>query len=131
MADARDENRDIIFLQETLLPENVPLAFGGYRAYHLPAAPGQTRGCTILVKTTIPSKEIARPPSCGEGVEVLAVSIQLRDLTLKVYNIYNSPSHPSQLDASEILSLCATAPIFIRGDFNASHEAIGSTRPRN
>ncbi|MPC31678.1 hypothetical protein E2C01_024974 [Portunus trituberculatus] len=90
----------------------------------------QARGCTILVKNTIPSKKIPRPSSCGEGVEVLAVSVQLRETHLQIYNIYSSPDCAT-LDASEVLSLCATSPTFLGGDFNAHHEAIGSTKPRN
>ncbi|MPC69049.1 hypothetical protein E2C01_063262 [Portunus trituberculatus] len=67
MADAFVHRRDVILLQETRLPEDRNVRFPGYSAYHLPAIEGQTVGCSVLVKNSIPSKRIEHPIHCGDG----------------------------------------------------------------
>lgn len=117
----------MILLQETLLSEDTQIRTPGYTAYHLPAIEGQTRGCSILVKTSITSSRIENPVFCGERTEVIGVTLKLSHEDVHIYNIYHHPE--AELDASELLALCATSEVFIGGDFNAHHEVIGS--PRN
>ncbi|XP_045105292.1 uncharacterized protein LOC123500718 [Portunus trituberculatus] len=115
--------------QETLLPGNATIRFAGYTAYHSHFAEGQSRGCSILVKTSIESKLIEHPIHCGEGVEVIGVTVKLKGREITVYNLYSAPHNPG-LDVSELLALCTTTPTIIGGDLNAHHEILGS-RSRN
>lgn len=124
-ADAKAEHRDVILLQETILPHDPYRIIRGYRAFHSAREEGRTRGCTILVRDCIPCTQIANPIDCGEGVEVVAVIIKLQHIELTVYNIYNNPASEN-FDISEVLALCATTHTFIGGDFNAHHRNFGS-----
>ncbi len=126
MADAYENSWDVILLQETGLPQDTQTRFSGYTAYHLPAIDRQTRGCSILVKSCIPSQKINNPVDCGDRTEVLGITLQLHHGPIQVYNIYNNPGTP--LEISELLALCATTSVFIGGDFNAHHTILGSRR---
>lgn len=53
------------------------------------------------------------------------MTVQLRNETIEIYNVYHHPGF--QLEAGELLSLCSTASVFIGGDFNAHHHFLGST----
>ena len=125
-ADAYEHKRDVILLQETGLREDTHTRFTGYTTYHLPAIAGETRGCSILVRNSIPSKRIDHPVNCGDNTEVLGVTLTLRHETIQIYNIYHHQEAP--LEVSELLALCATTGVFIGGDFNAHHNILGSDR---
>ncbi|KAK8387589.1 hypothetical protein O3P69_018252 [Scylla paramamosain] len=89
MADAYESNWDVILLQETGLPQDTQTRFSGYTAYHLPAIDRQTRGCSILVKSCIPSQKINHPVDCGDRTEVLGITPPTQHGPIQVYNIYN------------------------------------------
>ncbi|MPC84007.1 hypothetical protein E2C01_078732 [Portunus trituberculatus] len=110
---------------ETLLPSDSNNIIRGYKAFHSARDEGRARGCTILVRDCIPCTQIANPIECGNGVEVVAVTIKLRHLDLTVYNIYNNPAS-ADFDISEVLALCATTHTYVGGDFNAHHKTLGS-----
>ena len=82
---------------------------------------------SIFVKHHIPSKQIQNTLHCGEGVEVLAVSLTLQNTHLDIYNIYNKPAG-TEMDISELLAQCTSESIFIGGDFNAHHNTLGSNK---
>ena len=79
---------DVALLQETNLPATHKLTFRRYVYHNLPVVQGETRGLGILVKRSIAHSLVADPIDCGEGVEVMAVTIQLSGTPLTLYNIY-------------------------------------------
>ena len=117
---------DVVLLQETLLREGQLTSLKGYRPFYLPAVPGETRGCGILVRDTIPCSRVPRPVRCGEGVEVLAVRVTLPNTAVDFYSIYSGQA--AEPDFTELLSVASQEPTFIGGDFNAHHELWGSHR---
>ncbi|XP_076065005.1 uncharacterized protein LOC143039039 [Oratosquilla oratoria] len=82
-----------------------------------------------LVGNNIPQQQITDPVPCGEGVERLAVRLDLPNCPLTIYNIYRSPGN--QLDAGELLSLASAENILAAGDFNAHHPSFQSQSPTN
>ncbi|XP_068246753.1 mucin-2-like [Palaemon carinicauda] len=115
------QDPDIIILQETLLNENIPFAFSGYKVYTTYLSP-TTRGLTTFVKSSIPSKLL---PSidCGTEAETLSVQISLLTTTLTVHNIYNSPAKSIN---AEPLFTAASDDSIIADDFNAHHQFLNS-----
>ena len=101
----------------------------GYTLHSLPAAEGGGRGCLALVRSSIPHTRIANPVHCGEGVEVLAVELQVSGASLVVYNLYRSPRH--QLEAGELLTLATHTSVLVAGDLNAHHPVLHSVSPTN
>ena len=122
------EQFDIIILQETLLKNN-KFKMQGYNAHVLEAPTRQQGGCITLVKKEIKSNKIANPINCGENTEVLAVEIQLKDISIKIYNIYNHIN--SDLDLGTLFANAENDNYVIGGDFNAHHAALGSISPTN
>jgi len=98
----------------------------GYRAFHLHAIAGQTRGCSILVKDSIPCSRVLHPADCGEDVEVLVVTIILPRMPLTFCCLYSGQN--AEPDLYELFALASEEPSFIGGDFNAHHEMWGSKR---
>ncbi|XP_050704464.1 uncharacterized protein LOC126989887 [Eriocheir sinensis] len=99
------EGLDVVLLQETLTPADFTRRVAGYTLHSLPATGEGGRGCVTLVRSAIPHRRITAPVHCGDGVETLAVELQLGALSLTVYNIYRSQRH--QLEAGELLGLAA------------------------
>ena len=114
-------------MQETLQKQNHGLGLSGYTTYKLPATHEGVRGLITFVKNTIPSHLIQNPISCGEGVEALAVSLQLLETNITIYNIYRQQQ--TTLELGELFS--TNHNIFIGGDFNAHHPILSSTQPAN
>lgn len=117
---------DVVLLQETLVRAGQEIKLKGYNTFYLPAAPGVSRGCAILVKDLLPCKRVDRPVSCGEGVEVMAVTLSLPRTDITLYNVYRS--RQVELEFLELLATAAGAPVFVGGDFNAYHERWGDHR---
>ena len=115
---------DIVMLQETLTGDTV--RFSGYIPFVQASTEG-TRGLITLVKATIPCSRVDNPLSCGEGVEVLAVEIQLAQGPLRLYNVYSRPAC-GNLDMSEVCASAEQDLVIIGGDFNAHHPIIAPTR---
>ena len=90
---------------------------------------GGEQGCSILVHSRIPSTLVLDPASCGEGVEVMAVSLTLQNTSLQVYNVYKSSN--SQLNLEEVFEQAVMTPTFIGGDFNCHHPILHSPRTTN
>ena len=133
LLDALDmDNIDIAILQETLLPAVHSVKFRKYNMYHSPCVRRGTRGVAILVKKSISQAAVAMPIDCGDGVEVVAVSIPLPTTSLTVYNIYRCPHENTVLDLGELFEFATRSPTFIGGDFNAHHArfAVDSTPVR-
>ncbi len=84
-----EEHLDVVLLQETLTPADFEWRVAGYTLHSFPTAEG-TRGCAALVRNTIPHRRVAAPVNCGDGVEVLALELQVGSLPLLVYNVYRS-----------------------------------------
>ncbi|XP_076058576.1 uncharacterized protein LOC143035595 [Oratosquilla oratoria] len=122
------ENLDVVLLQETLTRADFEWRVAGYSLLSLPATEN-TRGCTALVRSTIPHRRVSAPVHCREGVEVLALELQVGGIPLLVYNIYRSQRH--QLEAGELLSLAAHTSLLVAGDLNAHHPMLQSPSPTN
>ena len=82
-----------------------------------------------MVKNTIPCTPVPDPASCGEGVDVQAVTLTLRHTSLLVYNIYKP--HDSRLNLEEIFDHASITPTFVGGDFNCHHPILGSQAAAN
>ncbi|XP_050717435.1 uncharacterized protein LOC126999146 [Eriocheir sinensis] len=123
------EGLDLVLLQETLTPADFTWRVAGYTLHSLSATGEGGRGCVTLVKSAIPHRRITAPMHCGDGVETLAVKLQLGALSLTVYNIYRSQRH--QLEAGELLGLAAHSSVLVGGDFNSHHPLLQSVSPTN
>lgn len=117
---------DIIILQETLLQQTQEFNLSGYKTF-ITYAGNSKRGLAILCKNRIPAKQIIRPISCGNNIEVMAIQITLMDTTLDVYNIYRPPHRDKQLNLVELLAHTSEQPTLIGGDFNAHHPILNSS----
>lgn len=123
-----EEDLDLVLLQETLVPAHFEWRLAGYTVHSLPCGAGGRRGCMVIVRSSIPHHRITDPVSCGEGVDVVAVQLQLPRLEVAIYNIYSGPGR--QLEAGEVLSLATHVNILVAGDFNAHHPILQSvSRP--
>ena len=121
-----EEHLNVVLLQETLTPADFEWRVAGYTLHSLPVAEG-VRGCAALVRNTIPHHRVAAPVHCGDGVEVLALELQMGSLL--VYNIYRSQQH--QLEAGELLTLAFHSSLLVAGDINAHHPMLQSPSPAN
>ena len=108
----RARSIDVVMLQKTLTMGSV--CFSGYHVFATPHLDG-ARGLMTLVKETIPSSLIANSPHCGDGIESLAVEIQLPGGPIKIYNIYSKP-----------LCYCSTRPSDHRGRLQCTHSQAES-----
>ena len=118
----RDENPDLILLQETLTPASYTPKIPGYIVYHKPkmSIQGSThRGMIMAIKSTIPHE-----PALNENPK-LTTEIQRIKLTtvpgsLEVINLYTSPKHNTELG-----NIIPNGSYIMAGDFNARNEAWG------
>ena len=122
------EGMDIVLLQETLVPASYTFRVTGYSVHALPKGEGR-QGCMTLVRNTLPHQRISRPADCGEGVEVVAVELDLPSTKLEVYNIYRSQRHI--LELGELLTLASQENILVAGDFNGHHPVLQSISQTN
>ena len=125
IAHSKTENYDIILLQETLLQTGHKFKLNGFNVYTTPHE-NTNRGLAILVRSTIPVKRIVNPISCGDNVEVLAVSITLQNITLDIYNIYRkiTQGNTGELDLTQLFAHAASTNTLIAGGFNAHHQIL-------
>ena len=132
IAHCKIEKYDIILLQETLLRTGQKFKLNGYNVYTTPHE-NTDRGLAILVRSTIPVKRIANPISCGNNVEVLAVTITLQNNTLDIYNIYRkiTQGNTGELELTQLFAHAASTHTLIAGDFNAHHQMLSSPSPAN
>ena len=132
IAACKTENIDIIILQETLLRRGQKFKVGGYSVYTTPHE-DTDRGLAILIKSTIPVKKISNHISCGEDVEVLAVTITLQDTKLDIYNIYRkiTQGNTGELDMTQLFAHASSTNTLITGDFNAHHQILSSPTAPN
>ncbi|XP_076041806.1 uncharacterized protein LOC143025691 [Oratosquilla oratoria] len=114
--------------EETLTRADFEWRVAGYSLHSLPATEN-TRGCAALVRSTIPHRRVSAPVHCGEGVEVLALELQVGGIPLLVYNIYRSQRY--HLEAGELFSLAAHTSLLVAGDLNAHHPMLQSPSPTN
>ena len=124
-----EEHLDIVLLQETLTPADFRWRVAGYTLHALPALEEGDHGCVTLVRSSIPHRRLPAPVHCGDGVEAMAVELQVGVQPLTVYNIYRSQRH--QLEAGELLTLAAHTSLLVAGDFNAHHPMLQSVSPTN
>ena len=66
---------------------------------------------------------------CGDGVEALALELQVVGVSLTVYNLYRS--HRFLLEAGKLLALAEHSSLLVAGDFNAHHPVLQSVSPTN
>ena len=132
IAHSKTEQYDVITLQETLLQKGKKFKLNGYNIYTTPHE-NTDRGLAILVKNSIPVKRIANPISCGNNVEVLAVTITLQDTKLDIYNIYRklAQGNTGELDLTQLFAHTSNTNTIINGDFNAHHNILSSPNPNN
>ena len=123
-----DENLDVVLLQETLTPAS-NRRVTGYTLHSLPITVGGVRGCATLVRSFIPHCRMTNPVHCGDGVEALAVELQVGGRWLSVHNLYRSQGH--RLDARELLTLTSHTSLLVGGNFNAHHPRLKSVLPTN
>ncbi|MPC49109.1 hypothetical protein E2C01_042903 [Portunus trituberculatus] len=126
---AKGDLVDVFLLQETLVTENRPLKLKGYICYNTPVVAGGAQGCSILVNSRIPSTLVPDPAFCGEGVEFMAVTLTLQNISLHVYNIYKS--RDCRLNLEEVFEQASITPTFIGGDFNCHHPILHSPQTPN
>lgn len=128
-AAAATKGIDIFLLQETKLPDTT-FTLPGYQSFLLPQAHGR-QGLATLVRNTLPSSIIRSPPDCGDGNEVLGVTITTKNNIIRIYNIYKNPN--TDFIARERLSTAQYDTVIIAGDFNAHHPrlnpSLGKTNP--
>ena len=124
-----EEELDLVLLQETLTPPDFGWRVAGYTFHSLPATEEGGRGCATLIRSSIPHRRITDPVPCGDGVEVLALELQLGPLLLPVYNVYRSQRH--ELEAGELLTLASHSSLLVAGDLNAHHPLLQSASPTN
>ena len=126
---AMGEGVDVFLLQETLAPQERPVFLRGYTTFSIPRSRRVSQGTAILVRNTIPCTRVTDPAFCGEGVDVMAVTLTLRNTPLNVYNIYN-PTR-GHLHMEELLAQAALTPTYIGGDFNCHHPILDSPSASN
>ena len=126
---AAKDKLDIILLQETLLQEHHCFKFSGYKTYRRHFTQASTRGCMILVKSSIPSADVTQQFPCGENIETQAVKVTLQERELTVHNIYKNPR--GSLEVTQLFASAADHATLIGGDFNAHHPFLSSVRPKN
>ena len=127
-ADIRDKI-DLFLLQEKFLPIDTTATLPGFTAFHLPRNEGQRGGLAILARRWIDCREEPHPLSCGDGVEVQAVTVRLPNRQLYLYNVYRPIA--AELDIDDVFGLAATEMVLVAGDFNAYHPWLGSFGPTN
>jgi len=91
-----ENNFDILVLQETLLPENGTCNIKNYTAFHSYHIPGQSRGTSIFVKSSIHSQLITPAPECRDlfGLAANEPAIILGDFNAHHLD-WNDPSTSS------------------------------------
>ena len=129
IAHCKTENYDVITLQETLLKAGNRYKIHGYNIYTTPFE-NPNRGLAILVKNSIPVKKITNPISCGDNVEVLAVTLTLQNGTLDIYNLYRNITS-GELDLTQLGAHASNTHTLITGDFNAHHPLLSSPSSSN
>ncbi|MPC40424.1 RNA-directed DNA polymerase from mobile element jockey [Portunus trituberculatus] len=126
---AQNDMVDIFMLQETWLSEKSTISFPGYRAFHRLRGRSAASGLLVLSRLPLDCREVPNPVSCGENIEVQAVSLHLPCITLLLYNVYRSPQ--ASLDMHDLFQLAASDIVLAVGDFNAHHPWLLSPRPPN
>ena len=124
-----EEDLDLVLLQETLAPKHLEWRIPGYTVRSLPRDKDGRRGSMIVVRSSLPHHRIIHSVHCGEGVEVMAVQLELPGLPLTVYNLYLSQRR--QLVAGELLSLVTHNNVLVGEDFNARHPVLQSASSTN
>ena len=132
IAHSKTENYDLITLQETLLNRAKKLKLNGYTTYTTPHE-NTDRGLAILIRNSIPAKRITNPISCGNNVEVLAVTVTLQNINLDIYTVYRKLSHSNtgELDLTQLFANATNSNVLVMGDFNAHHNILSSPSPTN
>lgn len=101
-------------LQETLAPTSKPIKLRGYTSHNIPCTRGGSLGNSILVRNNIPSSPVNNPVHCGEGVDLLAVTILLHQTSLTTRQpdastqVNYSQRQPTSLLLSEATSTLTT-----------------------
>ena len=122
------EGMDVVLLQETLAPASYTFRVAGYSVHPLPQGDGR-QGCMTLVRNTLPHRRVSHPVDCGEGVEVVAVELELPSTRLEVYNIYRTQR--CILELGELLTLASQESVLVAGDFNGHHPVLHSISQTN
>lgn len=85
-ATVRSKGHYIIILQESLLQAGVRFSLSGLTMYSVPAMDEGARSLLTFVHSSLPSRLVRNPIHCRDGVEMLAVTVTLLELT--AYNLY-------------------------------------------
>ena len=82
----RENQIDILALQETLDGDGSLLNLRGYQCFHLPHGSGK-RGMALYISNSVPCELIQDPSKVG-NVESICVTITLQDRTVNIVNTY-------------------------------------------
>lgn len=82
------DRMDVFLLQEMVVPPSRSINMSGCVVHNVSKTIWQSQGIAILVRNTLHSTEVNDPVSCGEGVEVQDIKINLPcgPITLYIYN---------------------------------------------
>lgn len=121
----QNRSPDVICLQETNRPASSPISIPGYTSFPIHRVFGESRGSTLLVKSTIPATRLPadtpNPP-----VESIIVDLQLTHRSpLRIVAIY---APQGSLPVNFIRNVLTNHPNSILvGDLNARHPSFGDT----
>lgn len=79
---------------------------------------GTNKAASVLVKNSIPCCQVECSFHCREGVEVMAVLITLKDMSLTVYSLY-VPHCCQTLEVTELFTAARSKPFLLGGNFKA------------
>ncbi len=121
----KDNDADVIMLQETNLAENSHIKIPGYRVFNQPGV----RGLLTAIKTKIPAIPYNAPIPAGPEVETLSVEIHLADGPLQLHNVYRNcnPERGAILTPDTLLNNIQQHRAVLSGDLNLHHPLWGST----
>ncbi len=122
----KDNDADVIMLQETNLPEDSHIKIPGYRVFNQPGV----RGLLTAVKTKIPAIPYSVPIPAGPEVETLSIEIHLADGPLQLHNIYRNCNllRGAILTPEALLNNIQQKRALLSGDLNLHHPLWGSTQ---
>lgn len=117
---------DIFILSETLLQPDTHFSFNGYQIFRKERNIALGGGVMIMVRNGMKCQQLN---TSSDVVEIIAVSINVKDLFINIASIYITNSIVES-DLHNILRQLPK-PLILAGDFNAHSQAWGSYKEDN